>query len=71
MFLVSDQNICEWMFSWSQLKQRTRWYATTVLHLSLYSSIGDFFMIWRLIKNFKSNIVLSVGFDYDIGVYYV
>ena len=39
--------------------------------LSLYSSIGDFFMIWRLIKDFKSNIVFSVGFDYDIGTYYV
>ena len=37
--------------------------------LSLYSSIGDFFMIWRLIKDFKSNVVFSVGFDYDIYIY--
>ena len=33
---------------------------------SQYLLVGDFFMIWRLIKDFKSDIVFSVGFDYDI-----
>ena len=36
----------------------------------VYLLIGDFFMIWRLIKDFKSDIVLSAGFDYDIDVLY-
>ena len=28
-------------------------------------------MIWRLIKDFKSDIVFSIDFDYDIGAYYI
>ena len=28
-------------------------------------------MIWRLIKDFKSDVVFSVGFDYDIDTYYI
>jgi hypothetical protein len=36
---------------------------------SLYSLIRDCFMIWRLIKDFKSDIVFSAGFDYDIDYY--
>ena len=39
--------------------------------LSLYSLIGDFFMIWRLIKDFKSDILFSACFDYDINTYYI
>ena len=35
---------------------------------SLYSLIGDFFMIWRVIKDFKSNIMFSASFDYDIDI---
>ena len=31
--------------------------------IPLYSLIEDFFMIWRLIKNFKSNTVFSADFD--------
>ena len=26
-------------------------------------------MFWTQIKDFKSNIVFSAGFDYDIGTY--
>ena len=33
---------------------------------SLYSLITNFFMTWRLIKGFKSDIMLSACFDYDI-----
>ena len=36
-----------------------------------YSLIGDFFMIWRQIKDFKSDIVFSACFDYDIDTYYI
>ena len=39
--------------------------------ISLYSLIRDFFMIWRLIKDFKSHVVFSAGFDYDIDAYYI
>ena len=28
-------------------------------------------MIWRLNKDFKSNVVFSAGFDYDIDAYYI
>ena len=28
-------------------------------------------MIWRLIKDFKSDIVFSAGFDYDVYYYYI
>ena len=28
-------------------------------------------MIWILIKDFKSDIVFSADFDYDIGAYYI
>ena len=38
---------------------------------SLYSLIGDFYLIRRLIKDFKSDIVFSAGFDYDIDTYYI
>ena len=43
----------------------------TLLLQSLYSLIGDIFMIWRLIKDFKSDIVLSESFDYDIDTLYI
>jgi hypothetical protein len=33
---------------------------------SIYSLIGKNFIIWRLIKDFKSDSVFSAGFDYDI-----
>ena len=39
--------------------------------LSVSSLIGDFFMFWRLIKDFKSDIVFSACFDYDIDTYYI
>ena len=39
--------------------------------ISLYSLIGDFFLIWRLIKDFKSDVMFSAGFDYDIDTYYI
>ena len=42
-----------------------------ILNLSLYSLIGDLFMIWRQIKDFKSDVVFSAGFDYDIDTYYI
>ena len=28
-------------------------------------------MIWRLIKDFKSDIVFSASFDYDLDAYYI
>ena len=28
-------------------------------------------MIWRLVKDFKSNIVFTVGFGYDRDIYYI
>ena len=28
-------------------------------------------MIWRLIKDFKSDIMFSAGFDYDIDTIYI
>ena len=28
-------------------------------------------MIWRLIKDFKSDIMFSAGFDYDIDTYFI
>ena len=28
-------------------------------------------MIWRLIKDFKSNIMFSACFDYDMDTYYI
>ena len=31
----------------------------------------DFPMIWRIIKDFKSDIVFSAGFDHDIDSYYI
>ena len=37
--------------------------------VSIDSLIGDFFMIWRLIKDFKSDIMFGAGFDYDIDTY--
>ena len=40
-----------------------------VCGISLYSLIEDFFTIWRLIKDVKSNIVFSASFDYDIYIY--
>ena len=40
-------------------------------HTLLYSLIGDFFMIWRLVKDFKSNTVFSACFNYDIAIYYI
>ena len=43
----------------------------TLLLQSLYSLIRDIFMIWRLIKDFKSDIVLSESFDYDIDTLYI
>ena len=46
-------------------------YSVNVLLLSLYSLIEDFFMILRLIKDFKSNVVFSASFDYDIDTYYI
>lgn len=42
-----------------------------ILHISLYLLIGDFFMIWRLIKDFKSGIVFNAGFDYDVDIIYI
>ena len=30
-----------------------------------------YFMIWRLIKDFKFDIVFSTCFDYDIETYYI
>ena len=36
------------------------------VEISLYLLIGDFFMNWRLIKDFKFDIVFSACFDYDI-----
>ena len=36
---------------------------------SLYSLIRDFLTIWKLINDFKSNIVFSASFDYDIDAY--
>ena len=41
-----------------------------VINISLYSLIGDCFMVCRLIKDFKSDVMFSAGFDYDIGTYY-
>ena len=41
------------------------------IHLSLYSLIEDSFMIWRLIKDFKFDIMFSACFDYDIDTYYI
>jgi hypothetical protein len=39
--------------------------------VSLYSLIGDFFIIWRLMNDFKSEIVFSADFDYDLDTYYI
>ena len=61
---------CNFYISPPNLKLETTVYI--LLHdLSLYSLIRDFFMIWRLIKDFKSYIVLSARFDYDIDTYYI
>jgi len=38
---------------------------------SLYLLIVDSFMIWRLIKDFKSDIMFSACFAYDIDACYI
>ena len=42
-----------------------------IVYQSLYLLIRDSFKIWRLIKYFKSDIMLSTCFDYDIDICYI
>ena len=48
------------------------WQHTLWFKIQQYKNllIGDFFMIWRIIKDF-SDIMFSEGFDYDIDAYYI
>lgn len=47
------------------------WAQLVDIPVSIYLLIGDFFIIWRLLKDFKSEIVFSASFDYDIDTYYI
>ena len=59
--VMREKGFTPWIFF--NFKQKSK--------LSLYSLIGDFFMIWKLIKDSKSDVVFSASFDWDIDTYYI
>ena len=52
------------------LSQQSITYITHITTITIFVN-KRLFMIWRLIKDLKSDIAFRVGFDYDIDTYYI